>query len=46
MQDYGRVFAKVYNLLWNDFADHIAPQMHDFYTATQTGQQRQPVFAR
>ncbi|MFN2236471.1 MAG: class I SAM-dependent DNA methyltransferase [Anaerolineales bacterium] len=44
MQGYGRIFAKVYNLLWNDFADRIAPQLHDFYTTTQSGQQRQPVF--
>ena len=43
MQGYGRVFAKVYNLLWNDFADHIAPQVHDFYAATKAGQHRQPV---
>jgi len=38
MQGYGRVFAKVYNLLWNDFADRIAPLIHDFYTGTQMGQ--------
>ena len=43
MQGYGRVFAKVYNLLWNDFADHIAPQIHDFYIATELGNRRQPV---
>ena len=43
MQGYGRVFAKVYNLLWSDFADHIAPQVHDFYAATKAGQHRQPV---
>jgi len=43
MQGYGRIFAKVYNLLWNDFADHIAPQVHDFYAATQVGQKQQPV---
>ena len=43
MQGYGRVFAKVYNLLWNDFADRIAPLVHDFYASTQIGQHRQPV---
>ena len=43
MQGYGRVFAKVYNLLWNDFADRIAPQVYSFYAATPFGQQRQPV---
>ena len=43
MQGYGRVFAKVYNLLWNDFADRIAPRVHDFYLTTKMGQTRQPV---
>ena len=43
MQGYGRVFAKVYNLLWNDFADHIAPKVHDFYAATQVGLAQNPV---
>ncbi|HBX70930.1 MAG TPA: class I SAM-dependent methyltransferase [Chloroflexi bacterium] len=43
MQAYGRVFAKVYNLLWNDFADHVAPLIHDFYAATEPGQAHQPV---
>ena len=43
MQGYGRVFAKVYNLLWNDFADHIAPQIYNFYAATLAGQHRQPI---
>ncbi len=38
MQGYGRVFAKIYNLLWNDFADRIAPQIYDFYLAAQCGQ--------
>jgi SAM-dependent methyltransferase len=40
MQGYGRVFAKVYNLLWNDFAENIAPQVHDLYAATQAGQKK------
>ena len=43
MQGYGRVFAKVYNLLWNDFADRIAPKVHDFYTATLAGQDQQSI---
>lgn len=43
MQGYGRVFAKVYDLLWNDFADSIAPQLYDFYAATPAGQANQPV---
>jgi SAM-dependent methyltransferase len=43
MQGYGRVFSKVYNLLWNDFAQAIAPKIHDFYLTTETGQFRRPV---
>jgi SAM-dependent methyltransferase len=43
MQGYGRVFAKVYNLLWNDFAKAIAPKIQDFYLATEMGQIQQPV---
>ena len=43
MQGYGRVFAKVYNLLWNDFADQIAPKIYDFYTMKEVGQAKQPV---
>lgn len=43
MQGYGRVFAKVYNLLWNDFADHVAPKIHNYYYATNYGQVRQPI---
>jgi SAM-dependent methyltransferase len=43
MQGYGRVFAKVYNLLWNDFADHIAPKIYDFYSMKEIGQAKQPV---
>jgi SAM-dependent methyltransferase len=43
MQGYGRVFSKVYNLLWNDFADRIAPLIYDFYVATQNGEARQPI---
>jgi SAM-dependent methyltransferase len=41
MQGYGRVFSKVYNLLWNDFANSIAPKIHDFYLATEIGQAHQ-----
>ena len=43
MQGCGRVFAKVYNLLWNDFAKAIAPKIHDFYLTTGLGQSREPV---
>jgi SAM-dependent methyltransferase len=43
MQNYGRVFAKVYNFLWNDFADNLAPQIHNFYASTPAGLNRKPV---
>jgi SAM-dependent methyltransferase len=43
MQAYGRVFAKVYNLLWNDFADRVAPQVHEYYATTPAGQEGHPV---
>jgi SAM-dependent methyltransferase len=43
MPGYGRVFAKVYNLLWNDFADRIAPRIYDFYLRTESGPAGQPV---
>jgi SAM-dependent methyltransferase len=43
MQDYGRVFSKVYNLLWNDFANSVSPRICDFYLSTEIGQAQQPV---
>jgi len=43
MQGYGKVFSKVYNLLWNDFADRVAPHIYDFYITTEVGQVKQPV---
>jgi SAM-dependent methyltransferase len=43
MQGYGQVFSKVYNLLWKDFAERIAPKIHDVYISTPAGQAKQPV---
>jgi SAM-dependent methyltransferase len=31
MQPYGKLFAKVYNQFWGDYADRIAPLIFDFY---------------
>ncbi len=33
MQAYGNLFARVYNRLWKDYADSIAPFIHEFYEA-------------
>jgi SAM-dependent methyltransferase len=43
MQGYGRIFSKVYNDHWNDFADRIAPLVYDFYVTIQHGESKQPV---
>lgn len=43
MQGYGRVFAKVYNLLWNDFAKNLAPKICSFYEQAAMGESRRPV---
>ena len=32
-QAYNQDFARVYNLLWGDFARSVAPRLHEFYTA-------------
>ncbi len=32
-QAYNQNFARVYNLLWGDFARSVAPRIHEFYTA-------------
>ena len=37
MQAYSQAFAKVYNAMWGDFANRIAPHIHRFYTATDVG---------
>jgi len=43
MQGYGRIFSRVYNLLWNDFAKSVSPRIYDFYLATEAGRAQQPV---
>lgn len=39
MQAYGRVFARIYNLKWTDFAKRAAPKILKFYAGTATGQE-------
>jgi SAM-dependent methyltransferase len=34
MQAYGLAFARVYNLKWTDFAQHVAPLIRAFYEST------------
>jgi len=34
MQAYGKPFARVYNLRWQDYANRIAPLIHTFYEST------------
>jgi SAM-dependent methyltransferase len=40
MQAYGRLFAKVYNQLWGDYARRIAPLIHEFYESTTSLKQQ------
>ena len=35
MQGYGAAFARVYNLLWADFARNIAPRIFEFYSRNE-----------
>ena len=37
MQAYGRLFAKVYNQLWGDYANRIAPLIFEFYESISSG---------
>lgn len=37
MQAYSKDFARVYNLKWSAFADHVAPFIQDFYRSTPQG---------
>ena len=37
MQAYNALFARVYNQKWQDYANRIAPLIHDFYEATPLG---------
>ncbi len=39
MQAYSRLFAKVYNLKWGDYANRIAPLIFEFYESTSTSKQ-------
>ena len=39
MQAYGKLFANVYNLMWRDYADRVAPLIYDFYSSTSMGKQ-------
>lgn len=39
MQAYGELFAQVYNLKWQSYANRIAPLILDFYQSTPIGQQ-------
>jgi SAM-dependent methyltransferase len=38
MQAYGNLYAKVYNLMWQNYANRISPHIFDFYEATTTGE--------
>ena len=41
MQGYGATFARVYNLLWVDFARTVAPRILDFYARGDTSTTQQ-----
>jgi SAM-dependent methyltransferase len=43
MQSYGQLFARVYNLKWQDYANRIAPLILAFYESTETSQQEKSV---
>lgn len=43
MQAYGRVFARIYNLRWTDFAKRVAPKILEFYAETATVQHNKSV---
>jgi SAM-dependent methyltransferase len=43
MQAYNKTFARVYNLKWSGFAQHVAPLIEGFYAATPTGQRDKTV---
>jgi SAM-dependent methyltransferase len=38
MQAYNRGFARVYNLRWNEFSQHVAPRIQTYYESTPLGQ--------
>ncbi len=43
MQAYSPQFARVYNALWTDFANAVAPRLRALYEPTAAGQARLPV---
>ena len=36
-QAYGRLFSRVYNEMWQDYANRVSPLIFDFYSSTATG---------
>jgi len=38
MQAYGRLFARVYNEMWQNYAKRVSPLIFDFYTETSIGE--------
>jgi SAM-dependent methyltransferase len=40
MQAYGHLFAKVYDREWGDYANRIAPEIHEFYESNYSGRNR------
>ena len=43
MQDYGPIFARVYNQRWSAYANQVAPSILGFYSATPTGKTNKSV---
>lgn len=43
MQGYGRIFARIYNLKWTDFAKRVAPKILEFYAETAVEQDHNTV---
>jgi SAM-dependent methyltransferase len=41
MQGYGSAFARVYNLLWGDFARSVAPRIFEFYARSEIASTQQ-----
>ena len=39
MQAYGKNFARVYNLRWNNFAQQVSPRLRAYYESTPLGQE-------
>jgi SAM-dependent methyltransferase len=43
MDGYNKSFAPVYNRMWTDFADRVAPKLVDLYAQKSNGINRRPV---